>query len=236
MTAVRELSWKWLGPALVVPTLGALCYFFWLSDGPVGKAAYTTTKVFTLVYPLLFLGIIGAAGLIRCQEVANPPRIGTIIWIGLGSGIAISLLGWALMLTPLGEMVRAGGGAVTERAEALGFKEHFLLFAIFVSVLHSALEEYYWRWFVFGSLARKVKPWIAHIVAGVAFGGHHLVIMMKFFPFGLAFFLTSCVVIGGIIWTLLYARQGSLLGCWLSHLCVDVFLMIIGYQLIQSAG
>lgn len=234
MTAPRDVSWKWLIPALTVPTLGALCYFFWFPEGVLGKTAYTSTKVFTLFYPLLFLGVLGTAGLFRRREVANPPTMRSVILLGLGSGIAISLLGWGLMMTPLGDQVWAGSLGVIERAEGLGFREHFVLFALYVTFVHSALEEYYWRWFVFGSLERKIRPWLAHAIAGVAFGGHHLVILMQFFPFGLAAFFTSCVVIGGVIWTWLYARQGSVLGCWLSHLCVDAFLMILGYQLIMN--
>jgi hypothetical protein len=59
---------------------------------------------------------------------------------------------------------------------------------------------------------------------------------MQFFTPALALFLTSCVVIGGLIWSLMYERQGTVAGCWISHLCVDVLLMTVGYQLIMGSG
>jgi CheY-like chemotaxis protein len=35
--------------------------------------------------------------------------------------------------------------------------------------------------------------------------------------------------------SLMYEWQGTVAGCWLSHLCVDVLLMIVGYELIMMA-
>jgi membrane protease YdiL (CAAX protease family) len=207
-----------------------------MPEGAVGRGTYTGTKIFTLVYPLFFLGLIGLSGLTRREErKASWPSWRTVILTGLASGGAIAGLGALLMWTPLGAMVQEGAGAVTEKAEGLGFREHFVLFAVFVSVIHSALEEYYWRWFVYGHLREKVGRWAGHTIAAIAFGGHHLVVTLQFFSPGLALFLTACVVVGGLIWTLMYEWQGTVVGCWISHLCVDVLLMVIGYQLIHVA-
>ncbi|MFP6880066.1 MAG: CPBP family intramembrane glutamic endopeptidase [Roseibacillus sp.] len=237
MTLKRELSWAFLLPALVVPTLGSLIYFVWIPEGTVGKAAYSATKFFTLLYPFLFLKWVGLGGLTRREERKTSwPAWKTVILTGLGSGVAIVVVGLLLMMTPLGAMVRDGAGAVSEKAEGLGFKDHFILFAVFVSVFHSALEEFYWRWFVYSHLREKVGRWAGHVIAAVGFGGHHLVITLQFFPPALAIFLTLCVVVGGFIWTLMYERQGTVVGCWVSHLCVDVLLMVIGFQLIMGGG
>ncbi len=61
---------------------------------------------------------------------------------------------------------------------------------------------------------------------------HHLVVTLQFFPVLLALALTACVIVGGVIWSMMYERQGTLVGCWLSHLFVDIMLMVIGYQLL----
>ena len=123
---------------------------------------------------------------------------------------------------------------VRARAEGLGFKDNFVLFAIFLSIVHSALEEFYWRWFAYGQLRHKVSREAAHILAAVAFGGHHLIITLQFFPIPLALFLTASVVVGGFIWSMMYEKQGTVIGCWISHICVDVMLMVIGFQLIMG--
>ena len=221
-----SLAWRYLLPALTVPLFASLLYFVWLPGNPLAQVVYGATKVFTLVYPLFF---VGWKDLLR-QKPIQSWRV--IIGIGLGSGLVICGAGILLMLSPVGAMVQAGAGAVSERSEQLGFAQNFLLFAVFVSVFHSALEEFYWRGFVFGKVRQKLGSRASHLVAAVGFAAHHLVVTWQFFPPPLALFLAFCVAVGGGIWTWLYQKQGSLVGCWLSHLCVDVLLMVVGYQLI----
>ncbi|MBW2460123.1 MAG: CPBP family intramembrane metalloprotease [Deltaproteobacteria bacterium] len=232
----RSIGWLALLPALVVPLFGSLIYFVWVPEGALGQAAYTLTKVFTLVYPLFFLGSIGVNGLTRRRDdqQAKWPSRRAVLLTGLGSGVLIAGLGVVLMLTPLGDLVRQGAGAATDKAEALGFRQHFVLFAIFISVIHSGLEEYYWRFFVYGQLREKCRPWVAHGIAAVAFAAHHLVLTLQFFSVGLAVFMAVAVAVGGLLWTVMYERQGTVLGGWLSHLCVDAFLMLVAYQLVMG--
>jgi hypothetical protein len=47
----------------------------------------------------------------------------------------------------------------------------------------------------------------------------------------MAFFLGSCVGIGGVLWSVLMVKQRSLLGAWMSHMVVDIGIMIIGARL-----
>lgn len=226
MKSKRSLSWLFLMPALLVPLLGSLLYFVWLPGNGMAQVIYGLTKVFTLVYPFLFFGW-------KDLFVQKPRVSQRSIWgWGIGSGLVICALGTGLMLSPLGEMVRAGAGPIQEKATQLGFVNHFLLFAIFISLFHSALEEFYWRGFVFGKLREKLGTVGSHLVAGLGFAAHHLVVTWQYFDPPLAIFLAFCVAVGGVIWTFLYQKQGSLVGCWLSHLCVDVFLMVVGYLLI----
>lgn len=228
MSTTRPLPWTAIAPAMVVPLVGSLIYFVWFPEGAVGQSAYTATKVFTLLYPLIFLRRVGVQGLV-------PPKgskASSIRW-GIASGMTISAVGIGLMLTPIGATVRDSASAVTDRAEDLGFIEHYILFAVFVSLIHSLLEEFYWRWFVYGQLRERVSPRWAHPLAALSFAAHHLVVTMQFFPAPLAVFLALCVAVGGLIWSWMYEKHGGLLGCWVSHLIVDVLLMAVGYQLIQ---
>ncbi|MGJ8726009.1 MAG: CPBP family intramembrane glutamic endopeptidase [Roseibacillus sp.] len=227
-TKSSALAWHYLLPALLVPLLGSLFYFVWLPGNAFAQLTYGATKVFTLVYPLCF---VGWKDLFTERPVVSWKKV--MGW-GMGSGLLICGAGVLLMVSPVGEMIRAGAGPIQEKGELLGFTEHFLLFAVFISLFHSALEEYYWRGFVFGKLRGRVGEMASHVLAALAFAAHHLVVTWQFFDPPLAIFLAFCVAVGGFLWTLLYQKQGTLLGCWLSHLCVDVLLMVVGYQLIMS--
>lgn len=112
----------------------------------------------------------------------------------------------------------------------------FLAMAAFIAVPHSLLEEYYWRWFVFGWLRKFVPlPW-AMGISGLAFMSHHVIVLSVYLqdyfweavvPFSL------CVAGGGVVWAWFYQRTGSLLGPWASHLIVDISLMIVGYDVLN---
>jgi membrane protease YdiL (CAAX protease family) len=103
----------------------------------------------------------------------------------------------------------------------------------FYSLVHSGLEEYYWRWFVFGQLSRRVPLAAAIAISSLGFMAHHVLVLSQFFHgYGAAtWFFSLCVAVGGAVWAWLYQRSGSLYGPWVSHMIIDAGLMVIGYQL-----
>jgi membrane protease YdiL (CAAX protease family) len=113
----------------------------------------------------------------------------------------------------------------------------YLAMAAFYSVFHSLLEEYYWRWFVFGWLKRHLRAWPALVLASLGFMAHHVIVLAVYFPgvqefFTMALPLSLGVGIGGGVWCWLYHKTGSLYAAWISHLLIDAAIMWIGYDLV----
>jgi membrane protease YdiL (CAAX protease family) len=221
--------WLALAPALVVPLLGALVYFLWLPGGLPAQLFYGGTKLFTLLWPLLALRLL----------LRQPwPRLGNgrrrrALPLGLLSGL---LMGAAFVLalqTPLAQVAAAGAPAIEAKLAALGIAGHYWSFALLLSFVHSGLEEYYWRWFVFGRLAQRLPVLAAHLLAALAFAAHHVVVVGVLFGWIWGLLGGLAVMAGGLIWSGLYQRQGTLAGAWLSHAVVDLVLMGIGYWLIS---
>ncbi len=212
--------------ALFVPFLMSLIYFVLLPGIWLGNALYVVMKVMLVVWPTVATFWILKErldlGLAKGWRVA-------MIGVGLGGIIVALMLG--LMATPLGEIVRAGAGKIQTKVAGMGVLDHFVWFALFLSVIHSLIEEVYWRRFVAGNLLKLISPWKAHLLAGIGFSAHHVVVVSQFFPLGMAFFLGSCVGIGGVLWSVLMVKQRSLLGAWMSHMVVDLGIMVIGARL-----
>ncbi len=104
---------------------------------------------------------------------------------------------------------------------------------------HSLLEEYYWRWFVFGQLRRLTTFLPAAVVSSLAFMAHHVVILAVYFPdyFVVAVLPFSLgIAVGGFVWAWLYERNGSVYAPWLSHLLVDAAIFVIGWDLAGLGG
>ena len=221
-----RIRWFVVLLALVVPFLMSLIYFVLLPGTWLVNGLYVVMKIMLVVWPAV-------ATLLILRErldlgLSNGWRL-AMVGVGWGLGIVTLMLG--LMVTPLGDIIRAGADNIQTKVEGMGVLDHFVWSALFLSVIHSLIEEVYWRRFVAGNLLHLVSPWKAHLLAGIGFSAHHIVVVSQFFPLGMAFFLGSCVGIGGVLWSVLMVKQRSLLGAWMSHMVVDIGIMIIGARL-----
>jgi hypothetical protein len=222
-------------PAMLAPFVGALLYFVVLSGTRAGWVAYSATKVFALVWPLV--AMLGIERQIPILGKMDLPKHVRAIPMGALSGLVIAALMLGLYeMTALGDYVRLHSETIRGKVREMGLliPYRYLLFGVFVSLLHSLLEEYYWRWFVFGRLSKISRPAIAYGLAGFAFAAHHYVVLSCYFPALVTALFGTCVGIGGGFWCWLYRKQESLVGCWISHLWVDVAIFYVGYKLIFS--
>jgi membrane protease YdiL (CAAX protease family) len=230
-----------LALALVFPTIMAWFYFVALQTGggaanPALQLVYSGGKGLQFALPLL--AVVGFER--RWPRLTLPTRDGLAFGIGFGllvTAVAFVLYFGFLRDTPLlartPTMLRA-------KLEEFGLATPlgFVGLAVFLSVVHSLAEEYYWRWFVFGQLLRFVPLAPAIVVSSLGFMAHHVVVLAMFFPgeFWTAPLLFSlCIAVGGGVWAWLYHRTGSLYGPWVSHLIVDTAIMIIGYTMVFGA-
>jgi membrane protease YdiL (CAAX protease family) len=112
----------------------------------------------------------------------------------------------------------------------------YVALAVFYSLAHSLLEEYYWRWFVFGQLRRLLPLWPAIVVSAVGFMAHHVLVLSLYFGWWTwpTMLLSAAVAAGGGFWAWLYDRSGSLLGPWLSHLLIDAGIFFVGFHLVRQ--
>ena len=228
-TSPRKIWWA-LAPALLLPTFSALFYFVLFKEAAVSKPIYVATKIFTVLWPVIATIWILRG---RLSLASSQPRGHQRSFLpGLLIGLVILAVMVIWMKSPWKGIILAGGEAVRAKVESLGFLDHFILFAIFITVLHSFVEEFYWRWFVFGNLRRVLPLPAAHALGAVGFASHHVVVTCQYYPLGFALALAGCVAIGGLIWSLLFQRYDSILGSWISHLCVDAGLMWVGYQML----
>ena len=224
---VESKRWWVVSLAMVMPSVMTVLYFVLLPGTTVGRGLYLSMKILLVAWPLVATRLVLGEPLAFRTGEGGPSTL-RVALVGLGIGIGIVAVMFLLMGTPLGEVVRQGATRIRTRLEGMGVLDHFLVFALFLSLAHSLIEEVYWRWFVFGNLHRLTRPWMACLASAFAFSAHHVVVLSQFFPLWMATFLSLNVGLGGAIWSLLLVRQRSLLGAWLSHMVVDLGIMAIG--------
>ncbi|MCB1204991.1 MAG: CPBP family intramembrane metalloprotease [Verrucomicrobiae bacterium] len=229
----RLLRWALLFPALLVPFILSFFYFVYFPGTTFGNAFYGVHKVFLIAWPLLCVLAFLREPMI---DRSRPKRhLGSLL-PGVLFGLLVTGVMFLLLESPvLGELFSANREKIVQRIHDLGVADRFFQFALFISFMHSAMEEFYWRWFTFGQAKRIMPKGAAHLVAAIGFSLHHIVVMTQFFPLGWALGLGACVGIGGAFWSWQADRYNSLLGPWFSHLLVDLGLMWVGWQALQGS-
>jgi uncharacterized protein len=165
--------------------------------------------------------------------------MGLGIAFGLLVGAGMAALYWA----GLRNWLAATGAATMIRIKIEEFRAgspiRYAALALFLAVAHSLMEEYYWRWFVFGRLRRLVTLPAAVGLSSLAFMAHHVIVLGRFFPndfWSAVVPLSLCIAAGGGFWAWLYQRSGSVYAPWVSHLLVDAAILAVGYDLVFKGG
>jgi len=215
------------------PTAAAWLYFVVYADRAWMPALYAATKVAQFSLPILLVFLFRRRG----PATTGRSRGGWGLGLGTGVGMAAGLLLVYLVALRGGELASSAAPRIAARVEAIGAGSpaRFLALTLFLSFLHSFLEEYYWRWFVFGQLRRWLPGRASLIVSSLAFMSHHVIIVYSFVGFGRLWWATVlgslAVAAAGAVWAWLYTRTGSLAAPWVSHVLVDLAVMGIGYEL-----
>ena len=221
-------------PALVLPFAASLLYFVVLGESPLARAAYGATKVFTIVWPLVAVYLIEK----RPRATSRPKRSAwSALPLGLLTGLAIGgVIVLAYRVPALNAYARGFAGDIRGKLSDLGVhtRSGYLAFCAFLAIAHSLIEEYYWRWYAFGSLARVWPLGVSIAVASLAFAGHHYVVLGCYFNLVGALVFGTFVGVGGALWCWMFHRQGTLAGAWLSHALVDAAIFVVGYDILFS--
>ena len=226
--------WAVLLPALLVPLTASFFYFVLFPGTAFGNSFYVIAKLNLLLWPIIATLWILKEPMI---DKTLPRRHKASIVQGTIFGIAVSaLLVFLVKGTPLGTVVGENVVRISERIVGLGVADHYLEFALFLSFIHAGLEEFYWRWFVFGNARRLMPGWAAITLAAVGFSSHHIVVLSQFFPMGWAVFLGGCVGLGGAAWSWIYHRMNSMWGPYVSHVIIDLAIMWVGWEVLKAAG
>jgi membrane protease YdiL (CAAX protease family) len=224
--------------ALVLPSLITWGYFFQADAASprVQLIAYNVAKVTQFLLPVAWVYGIRRR---RPPHAASTPAPGSWGWaVAFGAVVGAAML--ALYGLWIADSAWFAPAAAQIRAKITGFgidsAAKYLALGVFYSLLHSLLEEYYWRWFVFGELRRSLAVGAAIAISSLGFMAHHVLVLGKFFGFAapVTWLFALCVAVGGAFWAWLYQRSGSLKAPWLSHMLIDAAIFTIGYFIARS--
>jgi membrane protease YdiL (CAAX protease family) len=222
--------------ALVLPLMLVLVYFVILASyaPALQQIAYGLGKAIQFAFPAVWVFAVQRRRFVWKRPTLAGLAEGFLFGLVISAGMLLLYHAW---LKPAGYLDVAQE-PIRDRLNGYGLESFptYVLFGLFISLLHSFLEEYYWRWFVFGQLQRLVPVSAAIVLSSLGFMLHHVVVLGTYFGWlSLATVLFSlAVAVGGAVWAWIYHRTDSLYGPWLSHLLVDVAIFVVGYDLMSG--
>ena len=248
-----------IGFACVFPSMVTWVYFVWLQDhaANVQQTSYSIGKLIQFLFPLVWIYGVDRSFVKRktpemlATQVDQHPAdhsnltkrnawLSTELIIGIGFGLLVvaSMLVVYYGFLASSEVGGALVDAVQNKTSGLGIDTpiKFLGLGIFYALVHSFLEEYYWRWFVFGYLKQHSSFLIALVISSLGFMAHHVILLSVYFGWDspMTYVCSAGVAIGGVFWAWLYQRAGSLRSAWVSHLVVDAGIFLLGYLMIRD--
>ena len=252
----RRVWWLVLVAAMTGPTLASLAYFVWLEGTAWVAPVYAVAKVLQFAGPVAALGFLLAAATGPSRRVRS-----VVLGLSTGlAGAALTWFSYVILFRG-GAMAATAAEAITVKLSDFHLDAlwRYVIAALLISFLHSWLEEVYWRAFVYrwlrslmnpcGPRSRhtRTSPGASHrapgwhsesslVVAALGFAAHHVVVIHVYLddpPVLILFLMSLPVVLGGVLWSTLYRTTGNrLLAPWISHICLDLAIMAVGYDLV----
>jgi len=195
----------------------------------IGQGVYTLSKVWLVALPLVWLLWVD-----KRPVSWSPPRKGGLL-IGIGIGVVLSAGIYAAYLLLGTQLIDPA--TVRARAVQVGIGEPaaYLVFAAYLILVNSLLEEYVWRWFVFRKCEATLpagRGSTAVVLSALFFTLHHVIALRAQFDWLPTILASLGVFVGGVVWSWCYFRYQSVWPGYLSHVVVDLTLLLIGWQLI----
>ena len=204
------------------PSIGTLAGMVLFPGTALGKGLFAASKLWLFVFPVVWLKLVD-----RGRLSLSPARNGGLL-AGLAGGTALSLL-VLLGCFAFGRGLLDCASFADKMAEVgLGSLPAYMGGAAYWILVNSVLEEYAWRWFVYGKCEALFHPAVAVAVSALFFSLHHFIALQAFCAAPVAVACSVGVLLGGATWSFMYLRYRSIWPGYLSHAVVDLCVFGIG--------
>ena len=150
-------------------------------------------------------------------------------------GLLISLLlGIAIFGVILGGYFALRGvidfsGVTSSLTEGMGITaDNFIWVAIYISIMNSFLEEFFFRGFGFITLKKYVNVRFAYFFSPVLFAIYHVGMLVGMFHPAVLALLMFGLIVGGLIFNALNDKLGNIYPSWFVHMAANFAINTIG--------
>lgn len=150
--------------------------------------------------------------------------------LGLGLGLYIAMMLLYFLVRPYFDLSQ-----LTDILQS-NFKTgtlNFVPIAIYIAVINSFLEEFFFRGFAYLTLMNSYSKTFTGLFSALSFALYHVFLMAGLFPLDLYLMALSALIIAGYLFNLLDTKSKTILPSWFVHFCANWGLNTIGFILLK---
>lgn len=204
------------------------CLAMSLVDAVIRPDYAVKSAIKIILFLTLPIGYAIFAGGVPFRRLFAFERRGLLTSLLLGLGVFAFILGAYFGLGPLFDFTKVTGALEDNMGVNAG---NFVLVALYISIVNSLLEEFFFRGFAFFTLKEQVGRRFAYVFSAGAFAVYHVAMMSSWFSVGLFLLLIAGLVVAGLLFNWLNERNGNIYASWMVHMFANFAINAIGLML-----
>jgi len=109
--------------------------------------------------------------------------------------------------------------------------ENFIYVSLYISLMNSFLEEFFFRGFGFITLKKYASRKMAYLFSSSLFAVYHIGMLVGMFHFGALLLLMVGLIVGGCIFNFLNERNENIYPSWFVHMFANFAINTVGFIL-----
>ena len=109
--------------------------------------------------------------------------------------------------------------------------DNFLYVSLYISLMNSFLEEFFFRGFGFITLKKYTTRKTAYLFSSVLFAFYHVGMLVEMFHFGVLLLLLAGLIVGGCIFNYLNEKNDNIYPSWFVHMFANFAINTVGFIL-----
>ena len=162
----------------------------------------------------------------KIKKLFTPNKKGILTAFLLGVGVfSVILIAYFLFKN----LIDFSGIANQLTSSAGVSANNFVFVAIYISIINSLLEEFFFRGFAFITLKNLTSRPFAYIFSSALFAFYHFGMTATWFNIGIFILAVLGLFVGGCIFNFLNEKQENIYNSWLVHFFANLAINTIGF-------
>lgn len=180
-----------------------------------------------LLIPLIYF-FVNRSDISDAKALFKPRWRDIVIALGLGALVYGFIVGGYFLLRGVIDF----SGIASSLGESAGVSaDNFIYVSLYISLVNSFLEEFFFRGFAFVCLKKVMKRGFAYLFSSLMFALYHSGMTAGWFNFGIFALTLAGLMIAGVIFDFLNEKSGNIYTSWVVHMFANFGINTVGFIL-----